>query len=320
MNLKQILPLLLVFAATCVSAQTHRNEIGIQTDNDSYLLRGGDNYYTDGLFLYFHHALKVSSDNSSLENKILGFEMGQKIFNPQTGRIPAAKFVDRPFAGYLYVGSSLNFLFKNESNLKISAQLGIVGPASGAEKAQEFVHNTFGFYPVEGWQYQIKNDPELNLSAEYNTLLARAEKVDLSLSAYGNLGNGFTGAGVGPLFRFGTFNQLFNSASTQSTAIAANHITPLHDHEFFFYYKPQFNYVGYDATIQGSMFKTHNDAGSGLEVVATPARIIFSNEFGVSYTTKRWVLDATAVYHSREVKNMIYRHQWGSLTALYRFN
>lgn len=319
MNRKLFLVLLFVITTTCAFAQTHRNEFGIQTDNDSYLARGGDNYYTDGIFLYYRHALKVKdNDSTHLQNKIFGLEMGQKIFNPQTGMILAAKYVDRPFAGYLYVGSTLNLLYKNESNLKLGAQLGVVGPASGAQTAQEFVHNAFGFYHISGWQYQIKNDLELNLSAEYNKLVARGALVDMSVSAYGNLGTGFTGAGVGPLFRFGNFNQLFNSASTQSTAIATKRITPLHRHEFFFYYKPQLNYVGYDATVQGGLFEKHNQPGSE-EVVGVPEPLMFSNELGLTYTTDRWVLDFSAIFHSRDTKLMIYTHQWGSMTAIYRF-
>ena len=320
MNLKLILLLIFLSTVTCAFAQTHRSEIGIQSDNDSYLLQGSDNYYTDGLFLYYRHALKVNGNDSAfLQNKILGFEFGQKIFNPQSGVITDAKYVDRPFAGYLYIGSTLNFLYKNESNIKISAQLGVVGPSSGAEGVQNFVHNTFGFYHIQGWQYQIKNDPELNLSAEYNKLLARTTGFDVSLSAYTDLGTGFTGAGVGPMFRLGTFNQLFNSASTQSTAIAANRVAPLHQHEFFFYYKPQLNYVAYDATIQGGMFETHNNPGT-LEVVQTSQPFVLSNQLGITYTSNRWILDFNAIYYTRDTKVMIYLHQWGAITAIYRFN
>lgn len=316
-----LLSVAFVFVSTFSFAQTYHNEFSLQTDNDSYLLQGGDNYYTDGLFLSYRHALKFKDDNgTALQNKILGFELGQKIYNPQTGKIPAAKFVDRPFAGYLYAGASLNLLYKNEGALKLSAQVGVVGPASGAAGAQNFIHNTFGFYTVEGWKYQINDEAELNLSAEYNKLLTRGKSTDLSLSVYGNLGNGFTGAGIGPLFRWGAFNQLFNSASTQSTAIAVNKVAPLHSREFFFYYKPQFNYVGYDATIQGGLFESKSVKDTTTEVTAIPRHVIFSNEFGVAYTTKRWVLNYAAIFHSREVKAMIYRHQWGSITATYRFN
>src|ERR1700679_15455 len=102
--------LLFLLISARVMAQSHANEIGVETDNDSYLLQGSDRYYTDGIFLFFRHALEVKNpDKSSLANKVLGFEAGQKIYNPQSGSVfytapgqlyPADQpsLVDRPFA------------------------------------------------------------------------------------------------------------------------------------------------------------------------------------------------------------------------------
>ena len=306
--------LLLGFAVT-TSAQTYRNQIGLQSDNDAYLANGSDKYYTNGFFLYYRHALEVK-DNSALQNKVLGIEAGQKIFNAQSGQIPAAQYVDRPIAGYLYAGATLNLLYKNESNLKLGAQLGIVGPGSMANQSQNFIHDTFGLYPIKGWTYQVKNSAQFNLSAEYNKLLARDSWVDLTANTYANVGNGFTGAGVGPLIRLGNFNQLFNSESTQST-VSARSITKLHNHEFFFYYKPQFNVVAYDATIQGGLGATHNDPN---EVVGKIKPLIFTQEFGISYTGSRWTFNAAALTRGKESKLMLASHQWGSVRVLYHFN
>lgn len=320
---KLLLHLLFSIIATAALAQNHSSEVGAQSDNDSYLGQGSDKYYTDGLFLFYRHALDVKG-SASLQNKVLGFELGQKIFNPLGGNVPAARFIDRPFAGYLYAGANLNLLYKNESNLKLGAQIGVVGPASGAETAQTWVHKTFGFYTPTGWEYQIQNDLQLNLSAEYNRLLARANffipatKADVTLATYANLGNGFTGAGVGALFRAGKVNQLYNSASTQSTAIADKSFTPANKHEFFVYYKPMLNVIAYDATVQGSLFKDRDPAS--MEVTLDPERLMMSNTVGLTYTTPRWVFDAAAIFRTKDVKQMRSAHQWGSVTVLYRFN
>ncbi len=305
-----------------VFAQSHSTEIGIQSDNDSYLAQGSDRYYTDGIFIYYRHALSVNA-NTNLQNKVLGFETGQKIFNPQTGSIfyngaDNPGYIDRPFAAYLYVGSTLNFLYKNESNLKLSAQVGMVGPDAFGRQVQTFVHDNFGFYHPSGWEYQIDNNLELNLSAEYNKLLARDGWADVSLTSYVNLGNGFSGAGIGPLFRLGDFNQLFNSLSTQSTAIKSSSATPLHSRELFFYYKPQINLVAYDATVQGSLFGTRSP--TSMEITLNPERFVLSNQLGIGYSGKRFVLDAAAIFHTKDVKQMVQSHQWGSVTLLYRFN
>ena len=313
--------LLLAFSLHSFAQDTHRNEIGFETDDDSYLAQGFDRYYTAGTFFFFRHALKPDSAGK-LQNKVLGFEIGQKLYTPQSGSINLTgvddpRYIDRPFAAYLYAGVNLNLLFKDESNLKLGAQLGVVGPAAIGQQIQDFIHNTFGLYHPSGWEYQIDNDAEINLSANYNRLLIRDSWVDLSLTSYANLGNGFTGAGVGPLLRLGYFNQLFNSESTQSTAIYSRKVKPLHDHEIFFYYQPLFNWVGYDATVPGSLF--NKQSTTSIAITGTPEHIVLSNQLGIGYSGKRFVIDAAFVYHSRDVKNMLTNDDWGDITFLYRF-
>jgi lipid A 3-O-deacylase len=321
MKFKLFALFIFILSSAGAFAQSHSNEIGIQTDNDSYLLQGSDRYYTDGIFLYYRHALKVKDkDSAKVKNKVLGFEMGQKIFNPQSGSISyygadQPSLIDRPFAAYLYVGSTLNFLYSNESNLKLSAQLGVVGPTAYGKQVQDFVHDNFGFYHPSGWEYQVNNDFEINLSAEYNRLIARASWIDLTAQGYANLGLGFTGAGLGPIVRLGAFNQLYNSITTQSTASNENIKGLLHKHELFFYYKPLINYVAYDATIQGGLFDNH----SGMEITKNKEPFIFSQEFGVGVTFNRFVFNVAAIFHTLDDKEMIQSHQWGAVTGLYRF-
>jgi hypothetical protein len=320
MKFKIFTLVVLFLASTRIYAQTHTTEFGIETDNDSYLLQGSDRYYTDGIFVYYNHALDVKG-SPKLQNKVLGFEFGQKIFNPQSGSIADANgvdqpsLIDRPFAAYLYVGSTLNFLYKDESSLKLSAQLGVVGPNAYGKQVQDFVHDNFGFYHPSGWEYQINNDYEVNLSAAYNKLLARNSWIDVSATSYVNLGLGFTGAGVGPMVRLGSFNQLFNSVSTQSTVTQDKNPQLLHKNEIFFYYKPVINYVAYDATIQGGLSDNH----SGMEITKDKEPFIFSQEAGVGFTANRFVFNIAAIFHTLDDKEMVQTHQWGAVTGFYRF-
>ena len=313
---KLFITLVCLLGSIGVFAQTRGHEFGIQSDNDSYLGQGSDRYYTNGIYFYYRQALKTG-DGSNLQNKVLGIELGQKMFNAQSGYVRDATDIDRPFAAYSYLGTTLNLLYKNESTLKLGAQLGLIGPAAGGEPVQKLIHNTFGFYTLNGWQYQIRNDVELNLSAEYNKLLARTSWVDLSLASYANLGTGFTGAGAGPLIRLGNFNQLFNSVSTQSTASATEQTGLLHKHEIFFYYKPQANAVIYDATIQGGLFSSDNS--NSQEITKPKNSFVFSQQFGVAFSTSRFTFDVAAIFHTREVKTMYHSHQWGAVTGVYRF-
>ena len=308
--------LLLCISASQLHAQNRTQEVGFQSDNDSFLAQGSDRYYTNGLFIFYRKGMDFK--NPKLANKVLGIEIGQKLYNAQSGSVPNATYVDRPFAGYLYAGANVNYLFGNESNFKIGLQAGVVGPSAKGEAAQKVIHNTFGFYELNGWQYQIRNNAQVNLAAEYNKLIVRKEWFDLTASVYGNAGTGFNGAGIGPLLRFGNFNQLFNSVSTQSTA-TRNSIAPLHKNEVFLHYKPMFNYVGYDATVQGTIFSKTNDEPTN-EITSTPKRTVFSNQVGLTYGGTRWIFDATATFNTKEVKTQVFNtHQWGSVTIMYRF-
>ena len=300
-------------------AQLHQDEIGIQSDNDAYLAQGSDRYYTNGIFIYYNHSLNHKQTYKSLANNVLSFDFGQKLFTSETAFVTSRRQIDRPFAAYLYIGSALNLLYQNESNIKIGVQLGVVGPAAQGEVLQKYIHKTLSFYPIRGWQYQIENDIELNFSGEYNKLLARGAWADISINSYANIGNGFTGIGIGTLLRFGNFNQLFNSISTQSTAIKAVKILPLHSKEIFFYYKPQINLIVYDATIQGSLFKPK--PANSLQITLDPKRLSLSQQFGLAYTSNRLIINLAAIFCTKNVKQMYAStHQWGTITFFYRFN
>lgn len=311
----------ILFFNQFTKAQSHSQEAGLQSENDSYLAQGSDRYYTNGIFIYYRHALNFNQQGK-LANKILGFEAGQKMYNPQSGSVFVngmvdPRYIDRPFAGYLYLGSTLNLLYKNESSLKLGAQLGVVGPAAKGKQAQDFIHNTFGFYPPDGWQYQIENVAVINLSADYTKTLLSSSSVDLSFNAYANIGTGFDGAGFGPVLRAGKFNKLFNSAFTQASVMnkTNRHKT---EHELFFYYKPLLNLVIHDATVQGKIGQ--KDVTSD-EITATPNRLMVSNQLGVIYNTgNRWTFDFAMIFHTKDVKEMVRAHQWGSFTIMYHFD
>jgi len=320
MKLKLLALVICLFAGIDTFAQSRANEIGFQSDNDSFLGQGSDRYYTNGFFIYYRHAMDVSKMKGDVANAVFGLELGQKIYNAQSGQLPSAAFVDRPFAGYLYLGASANILYKNETTVKIGARVGVVGPAAGGYPIQKFIHNTFGFYELNAWQYQVRNAAQLNLNLDVNKLIARASWVDLSYTGYLNLGTGFNGLGVGPMVRLGNFNQLFQSVSTQSTVSRSANTNLLHKTELFFYYKPQVNAIAYDATVQGGLFKKHPEAGT-QEIVGDIKHFVFSNQLGASLAASRFVVDLSAYVNTRDVKSMARStHQWGSLTVLYRFN
>ena len=312
--------IILNFSWFSLEAQTtnYKSEFGFRSENDSYLAGGKDRYYTNGLALNFRTALnEMKFKNKNLNKMILEMEAGQKIFNPQSGSISNSIYVDRPFAGYLYGGVSLNFLFQSENNLKLSLNGGTIGPASLAKEAQELMHKVIGFYEIDGWQWQINNELAINASAEYNYLINRFanEKVDFTVNSYINVGNTFSGSGIGLTFRSGAINPLFKSATSQSRISNSAIQKEFTEKEFFFYAKPMLNYVIYDATIQGGLF--NKDKGP---IVFDAKPLVFSQLIGATYSKNRITADFSILFKTKEVKSSAKPHQYGSIALFYRFN
>jgi len=308
--------LFLSFFSTLIYAQNFKNELGLKSDNDSYLGQGSDRYYTNGLFLNFRHALDQQKLPQGIEKKTYEITLGQKMFNPYSGYAPDPASQDRPFAGYLYAEGAMNWFYSNESILKTSVQVGTTGKNSLAEAGQELLHRVIGFYDLEGWDYQIKNELALNLSAQYTRLLGRVadNAVEFSFEGYANLGTTFTGAGAGLLFRTGSLNQLFNSAYTNAVIGNNAKTKALVKREFFFYAKPQLNLVGYDATIQGSLFNNDSPVTFGQKP------LVFAQQLGVDYSSQRFTFDFGVIFKTKEVKSVARAHQWGSISMFYRFD
>jgi lipid A 3-O-deacylase len=308
--------LLFVLSAAAVHSQTYKNEFGFKSDNDSYLGQGSDRYYTNGLFINFRRAFDQQKLKEGLEKKTYEITAGQKMFNPYSGYAPDPARQDRPFAGYLFAEGAMSWLYSNESIIKTSVQIGTTGKNSLAEAGQKLLHRTFGFYDTGGWEYQIKNELTLNLSAQYTRLLARVadNAIDLSFEGYANLGTTFNGAGAGILFRTGSLNQLFNS--TYTNAVIGNNAKTkaLVKREIFFYAKPQLNVVAYDATIQGSLF--NNDS----PVTFNQKPLVFAQQLGVNYSSQRFTIDYGMIFKTKEIKSNARAHQWGTISMFYRFN
>lgn len=315
MRTKLILFFLLLSANVTVFAQTYKNEFGFKSDNDAYLFYGQDRYYTNGLFISFRHATDQQKLGEKIEKLTYEITAGQKMYNPISGYRPNPATQDRPFAAYLYGGAIVNLFFKNESILKTGIEVGTVGPDALGKDAQELLHKIVGFYEIDGWQYQIKNELAVNLSAQYTKLIHRSaqKNVDFSFEGYANLGTTYSGAGAGILFRTGKINQLFNSSYTN--AVIGNHTKTekLVKSELFFYAKPQINVVGYDATIQGSLF--NNDS----PVTFSTKPFVFAQQIGFNYSTSRFTFDYALLFKSKEIKSTAKAHQYGTISMYYRF-
>lgn len=319
MQLKQlkfaILAIILIFNK--LYAQEFNKEIGFKSDNDSYLANGQDRYYTNGLFITYRKVAEPKQIKPGLAKKIIELEIGQKMYNAQSGYIPAINYVDRPITAYLYGGGSLNWFTENERMLKASFQIGTIGPAAFGKQAQEFVHQLTGLYAPKGWEYQLYNEIGINLGASYVKMIQRStsQKLDLAWHGYANLGTTFSGLGVGFMLRSGRVNQLFQSASYHSVIGTKSSTNKLVKSELFFFAKPQLDLVLHDATVSGGLFR--QDKGP-VSFKAKPW--VLSQEFGLVHAKNRLSLQLSYVFKTAEIQSSAKAHQYGSVSTFYRFN
>ncbi len=296
-------------------SQGYTDEIGTASANDFYISKK-DRYYTNGNQFYYRHALKQQGIDSTLEKKIFELESGQKIYNPFFAKAPDITTHDRPFTAYLYLGSSFNWFYKNEKMVKISAQVGTIGPNALGKEIQTSYHQLLGLFTPLGWEYQLKNEIGLNLSADYNRLLYRSPSKYLDITALSSalLGNTFSGANVGLLLRWGKCNPLYQSVSFNS--LIGNHPNGKKNlpAEYFIFLRPQINYVAYNATIQGGMFRS--DKGP---VTFGVKPFVFVPDVGASFSSARWSVNFIVSLTSNEVQSTATGYSYATWSVFYRF-
>ena len=133
--------------------------------------------------------------------------MGQNIYTPEDISREDLIEDDRPYAGWAYMG--IAFHSKNERRLDtMEFQLGIVGPASGAEQAQKLVHSKIDDQRPNGWDNQLKNEPGLAIIYERKLRVLQggareAPGFDAIAHIGGALGNVYTYANAGMEARAG---------------------------------------------------------------------------------------------------------------------
>ncbi len=309
----------LLLTTDICKGQSYKNEIGFTTDNDFYIAFKQDRYYTEGTFAYFRHALKQENLKPTIEKKIVDLELGQKIYNPFWSHAPDPKQHDRPFAGYAYAGAAMGWFYKNESIIRASAQLGILGPAALGKQTQTFFHKEVlkAYYTVDGWDYQVKNELGLNFDLSYQHLFYHSTNrlIDVSGTSAVQIGNTFSGANAGVLIRFGKLNPFYESSYANSrikNKQGDNRKTPL---ELFLFTKPQLNFAAYDGTIQGGLFRS--DKGP---VTFGIKHWVYSQQIGLNFAWKRLSSKVIVILKTKEVESNAKAYHYGSGTFAYHFN
>jgi hypothetical protein len=133
--------------------------------------------------------------------------VGQEIYTPENTWTTALVVDDRPYAGWAY-GSLTVFGERDKAINEMTLELGVIGPAAGAERTQAFLHREKDVDPARGWHHQLDNEPGAVLTYKrgMRAPLGReggAFRHDVSPYFEGAVGNVRTYAGGGVTWRSG---------------------------------------------------------------------------------------------------------------------
>ena len=299
--------ILYLFFACFWGISANAQQIGFTTENDAYLLKLNDAYYSNGIFLHLAYA----DESKKKIKRVHRFELGQQIFTPfkRTTRTPAD--IDRPYAGYTYIQYTRSWFNNETSVLQVNGTLGIIGPSSGGEALQNTYHRWLQYAPFLGWRYQISNQLVLNTGAVYAYTLLATNKFKWMGWGAAQLGTAFINAAVGTKMLYG----LFNSNQSSQLWNAAVKKKGMPNKEFYIYWNPKITAQGYNATISGGS-KTAADSAVTLH----PKTLVFQNTIGLAYSEGRWAAQIELVHQSRETTIQLNRHRYIGLQLQYRIN
>ncbi len=287
------------------------NELSVTVDNDYPYAT--DQYYSAGQDLFYRFLISskipVLHNNDSAKT-IFSFHYGNKVFTPKDLETQITQLMDRPYCGWNFISADLlNFRRKNSGNY-FMIQVGLVGPQSGMDHLQQWLHETIDLYSIYGWDTQIANEVVVNTNFNHThgfQLTKTIELVSLTGAWLGTGSNKITEEITLRLFRFNPLGESgFMNANVSREKYSKQ------KKEFFFFASLQANYVLSNIFIQGSLF--NND--SPFTTSINPW--LFARKFGIQYSGKR-ISSTFSIVHLSTETPFVSIQNYASVSAAYRF-
>lgn len=259
--------LLLLLLFLCFSS--HAGQYYFQLEND--IVFGEDGNYSNGLIIGWESDPELDNQLGSLlgqwQNKALytqdnadkawGLKISQRMWTPSEIKIVEAQPSDRPYAGFLEIEHHTASYSSNLAQ-KNWLSLGIIGPSSGTEQLQGFIHDLLDSSTPEGWSHQIQNELTFQIGYEVDYLLLRQpayfnSEWEISSFSHTTLGNLRSDVDIGLTFRWGaslanTFGRLSNHFAHTGNTLSVTQARSL-----FFYTRMAVGYRFNDLTFDGDL-------------------------------------------------------------------
>lgn len=303
--------------------------ITITSEND--IVAGDDGGYTNGFavswgqgaFDHFEGNIPawmnwLSEDLwiSTADNKKRGvsYLIGQQMFTPSDIEVETLIPDDRPYAGVLAWQGTLHSFDEKVSD-RLSLLLGILGPDSGAESTQKFVHKITGSDDPEGWDNQLENEALIRLQLarlwRLNDGHLGSIEYDIIGRSQASAGNYRSDVGAGLGFRLGrNLGQSFAFAGT----LPGREINPLagsDEGDWHVFLNLSASHVFNDITLDGN---TNVDSHE-VDLEHNQTLIVL----GVAFNINNWGFVLSTAQGSDQFETQEDDTEFGSMSVTYQY-
>jgi len=281
--LNVLLLLILISASVGTKAQDHM--IRVYEDNDllNVMSDATDDAYTNGLRLDYYytkdHKSRFFLDRwlpKAGKNAVntFGWSAMQLMFTPEHITKTHPDINDYPYAGALFATHSLHSSNPvKKYNLQSELLIGVMGPASIADRTQILVHRLINNDRPMGWQYQLPNAALINFNFSLEKMLFHQknwlEIIGGGTGTLGTMTDGFSAFGT---IRFGKMNPYFDGSIGQFSGKK--------QFQFYFFVRPELRWLGYNAMVDGAAFRGKSDyykTSDGVENVPNTNKRVEGN-------------------------------------------
>lgn len=311
----------------------HFDNLTIYWENDAFA--GTDRDYTNGFKVSWSTPFGEMDKNSlpawgppffaqlpfvgkANSKHAVSLSLGQDIFTPEDTDTATLVRDDRPYAGYTYLGAGFHSRTgRRKDNWEL--RLGVVGPASLAEKTQNVIHDLIRTERAEGWDNQLENEPAVDLICEsqwrwWSAPLAEGFGVDLIPHLGGRIGTVNVYLNAGAEVRFGwdlpadfgscpirggcESNSAFNDRSVRRS-------------NFHFFLSTDGKAVAHDIFLDGNLFRDSHSVDKEPFVAELMA--------GCAWQRGVMKLTYSYIYRTRQFETQDDNQTYGSLSLAWSF-
>ena len=277
-----------------------------------------DYYFTQGMTLTLVHPALARLPTRPLlaagprgSTQQFGLTLRYDGFTPLRIQDDFIRLGDRPYAAYLYA-ALFRVSRRPSQQLTTALELGFIGPAAGGRELQTSIHRVTGNAEPRGWGYQMRNAPIIGYRAELEQQLAAVPgRLELLGTAATSLGTLYTYAGTGLHLRAGRLHPEFDDWKLSESAKQ----TGCSRWQLYGQATLEARLIGYDATLQGSLFATDDPYTLPASAVR---RAVLRSSGGLVLAHKVLRLEATVTWVSPEFAGAR-PHRWGQLALTRAF-